>query len=334
MRFGRGLVAAACAAAALAHEGPARAVDPAQAQLAEALFSEARTLMASKRYTEACPKLAESQRLDPSMGTLLNLAVCHEEDGKLATAAAEYREVIAIATRENRADRRVLAEARLKALEASVPKLAVSPSARVQELEGVAVTLDGLELRAPAWGVASPVDPGAHLVTVSAANHASWTTTVPIQRGETRNVEIDLPEPLAAPPGTWPAAAPPPRALPPPMPEAGGATKHNPVHTVLLVSSLAGYAGAVAFGLMTLAANKRASDGCLADRGYCFTEDGRDAAASRNTYAWLSTISIAVAVGSSIGLLVVPVRVSTTAKAPPATRLGIGLGAVSLAGTF
>lgn len=331
MRAARGLVVAACAATALAHTAPSRAADPAQAQLAEALFTEARTLMASKRYAEACPKLAESQRLDPGMGTLLNLAVCHEEEGRLATASAEYREVIATATRENRPDRRALAESKLKAIEASVPKLAVTPSARVQALESVSVTLDGLELRAPAWGVAAPVDPGAHLVTVSAANHPSWTTTVPIQRGETRNVEVDLPEPAAPTPGAWPT--PPPRAAPQPMPETTSTTKHNPVHTVLLVSSLAGYAGTVGFGLLTLTANKRASDGCISDRSYCFTQDGRDAAASRNTYAWLSTISIAVAVGSSIGLLIVPVRVSTTATAPK-TRLGVGPGTLSLSGTF
>ena len=42
----------------------------AYAQDADALFKEGRALLDAKKFDEACPKLAESQRLDPGAGTL------------------------------------------------------------------------------------------------------------------------------------------------------------------------------------------------------------------------------------------------------------------------
>src|SRR4051794_6818295 len=73
--------------------------------LAQSLFEEGRRLMDSGKFAEACLKLAASLRLDPGAGTQLNLAVCHEQEGKLSTALLEFEEASRRALKDGRRDR-------------------------------------------------------------------------------------------------------------------------------------------------------------------------------------------------------------------------------------
>src|SRR6185437_11777695 len=72
---------------------------------AQALFDDGKRLMAAKDFAHACPKLVESQRLDPGGGTLFAIAICHEGEGKTATAWADYNVAGAEARRDGRRDR-------------------------------------------------------------------------------------------------------------------------------------------------------------------------------------------------------------------------------------
>lgn len=165
--------------------------------LAEELFRQGQELMKQERYAEACPKLAESQRLDPGTGTLLNLAVCHEHEGKLATAWTEYSQVVTLARRDNRPDRVEYAEKRIAAIEPRLPRLTVTLSPG-SDVPGLVVRLDDAELGRPALGVALPIDPGTHELTATAPGKQPFRTTIHIEPGLSRG-SVTVPALLDAP---------------------------------------------------------------------------------------------------------------------------------------
>src|SRR5580698_8378696 len=96
---GLGLATLSGSLPALAQPSP-----PARAAAA-ALFEDGRRLMGENKFAEACPKLEESQRLDPGMGTLYNLSVCFEAVGKIASAWVGFRDVAGQALASGQAQR-------------------------------------------------------------------------------------------------------------------------------------------------------------------------------------------------------------------------------------
>src|SRR5262249_36741107 len=96
------------------------------AAAAEALFHEGRKLLADGNVSAACPKFAESYRLDPAIGSLLNLAMCHEREGRTASAWSEFREAEAQAASLGDTARRQLAATHAAALEPAMPHVRIS----------------------------------------------------------------------------------------------------------------------------------------------------------------------------------------------------------------
>jgi hypothetical protein len=111
----------------------------------------------------ACPKLAESYRLDPGTGALLASALCYERAGKTASAWDAYSETADRAKREGNLEREKAARAKMGELEAKLSKLIVRFAAGA-EARSVEVTRDGVVLSASLQGVALPIDPGEHVV--------------------------------------------------------------------------------------------------------------------------------------------------------------------------
>lgn len=148
---------------------------------AEALFEQGKQLLRAGNAAAACPKLAESQRIDPSTGTLLALAMCHEADGRLASAWAEFTSVEARARNEGRPDREQAAHARAQALKPRLSTLEVRVSPEVAATSGLEIKRDGTTLGPGAWNVVVPVDGGQHVVEVSAPGKLSWRGTADVK---------------------------------------------------------------------------------------------------------------------------------------------------------
>ena len=144
---------------------------------AEALYREGRALMEKGDLDAACPKLAESQRLDPSSGTALNLALCHLKQGKTATAWAEYLVAARVARQQGKPERVEEAQKRAAELETGLSYLTiVVPS----PLPGLEVRRDEVLVEAGSFGARIPIDPGKHRVVVSAPGHASKSLEIVI----------------------------------------------------------------------------------------------------------------------------------------------------------
>jgi hypothetical protein len=173
----------------------ARAVSPA----AVAKFQEGRRLMAAGTTAEACARFAESYQLEASSGTLLNLALCHEKEGKIATAWAEYREAARVAQDQGRKDRAAAANDKAAALDPKVPRVTARAA---KQVAGLDVASEARSLTEGGFGVAVAIDPGVHVVTATAPHHKSWTTTVQISEGEQRTLEIPALEEEPAPVAT------------------------------------------------------------------------------------------------------------------------------------
>jgi hypothetical protein len=186
--------------------------------VARSLFEKGRELMAAGNYAEACAKLAESYRLDPGAGTLLNLAACHEAEGKLASAWVEFNDSLTRARREGRSEREQVAQEHIRAIEPRLSRLTVNVDA-TGNVPGLELRLDGGVLNRPGWGTAIPIDPGLHKIEARAPGKMPWSIEITVGL-DAESKTVDIPPLLDAPPEPKPSAAPTVSSAPtPPGPE-------------------------------------------------------------------------------------------------------------------
>ncbi len=139
---------------------PARAeASSADQAAAQSLFEQARKLMDAGQAERACPKLAESQRLDPGIGTLLNLGICYETAGQTASSYGAFGEAAVMARNAGDRARQGDAEQRAKAMEAKLSRLMIRVVADPRPA-GLTVKRDGRDVAEALFDTAIPVDPG------------------------------------------------------------------------------------------------------------------------------------------------------------------------------
>lgn len=186
---------------------------------AAVLSREAEDLMAQGKTAEACEKLEESQTLDPRGGTLLDLALCREKEGRIGTAYYLFEQAEKVAIEEKRNDRVTTARVKKNALFAKVPRVTVTvpKTSEVDGMEvrvGLASSLKTLVLMPKSeWGKSFPADVGNIKVMVTAPGKETWETTFDLKQGMKKAVTVPALKagsgPPAFPTGT-PAQPPPP----------------------------------------------------------------------------------------------------------------------------
>jgi hypothetical protein len=259
--------------------------------VAEMLFFTARGLMEAGRVAEACAKLGESYRLDAAAGTLLNLAVCHEQEGKIASAWGEFRQALFEARKSNRADREDLCKEHIAVLEPQLPFLTITvpEGAKVKDME---ILRNGVALQSGGWGTELPIDPGKVDITSRAPLYLPKTKAITIAKRQHMSVSIEKME--LAPVVEMVAA------------DSGWTTKRK-VGAGLFIVGVVGIGVGTYFGVQALN-QKAASDdgvtGCPVWFGELrCTPAGADASKKAVTASWISDLgfgagAIALAAGT------------------------------------
>ena len=162
---------------------------------ADVLFREGRKLMTAGEISQASAAFQQSQRLDPAVTTLINLAACREKLGQLATAWRLFLEAAQqtqSASDDTRSQLHKIALDRATKLEPRVSKLMirVSDQSKVDRLE---ILRDGERIPDEIWNRLHPIDGGTYMITARAPGVSEWSTHATLA-SEADTITVDIPD--------------------------------------------------------------------------------------------------------------------------------------------
>jgi len=309
-------------------------------QDAERLFREGQKLLEERRFAEACPKFETAYAKDHSLGTLINLAFCHKEQGAHWYAWLEFREAEVKATELNRPDRRDFAHARLAELEKQLPKLIIDNPMKVPLTD---ILVEDRKVWEAERGAVFAAETGERRFTFKARGKKPAATLITVAKGD-KVQHVAVPEmedgseaPVAR---EHPAAPSKPDAAAAPSSTNPGSMQRTLGWVALGVGGLAALIGTIE-GVSTLSSPCHSGKAC--------TDDERSSANTTGTIADVSFVIAILAGGGGVYLLmtappasqaaapverararvVLPSRPSSVSVTPH-----LGLGWASLSGTF
>jgi hypothetical protein len=312
---------------------------------AETLFNQALELLEKNQANAACPKLQESQRLDPGVGTLLYLADCYKQVGKTASAWATFREAAYAANAAGQKDREELATKEAATLEAVLSKVVISVES--PDTPGLRVLRDEQEIGRALWEAPVPVDPGKSVVRAEAPGMNGWSQEMEVPVGPSSvsiRVPALTPAPVAPTPPPAVAVAPVPVAqapvAPPVADRGGGGGVQRGLGWLGVGVGAVGLVGGGVLGLVAKANYESSRDGCRKedDDSLCNAsaiEDGQSA----RSLATAATVTVGVGAALLVGgiVMIVTAPSSRSGSAPSVTltaRGGPGQGRLALEGTW
>jgi hypothetical protein len=276
---------------------------------AEVLFNEAIALVDQGQVADGCRKFESSQKLDPQLGTLLYLATCHEQEGRTATAYAEFTEARNQAQRAEKAERMQQAVSGIERTGAKLSRLTITSE---ESPPGLVVKVNGRELKL--LGEALPYDAGKLEVEASAPGRQTYTSSLELAVGPVSESLVIPPlAPLADSPSSTGASG-----LPLPWIIGGAGVGLTAVGLV--------------FGGVAIAESSAADEHC---RGALCTQEGLDGHAAADGWAWGSNIAVGLGlVGIGVGTYLLltddgtPPPVQAGAVVLPDGSFAAGIGGV------
>jgi hypothetical protein len=262
----------------LAHAGDAAA---------EALFRAGREAAQKEDYATACARFEESNRLDPAVGTVFNIAHCREKLGQVASAWQRYREARDRLPADD--ERTAVVAQRIAMLEPRLPKMTLHMTSRHPS---AVILRDGVQVGSASLGLSLPVDPGRHEIIVRVRGHVDRRINFEIKEAEQQELTLEPGPPLPTMDDTvYEAGAN--KATPAPAAPAPSTSSQRTWGFVVGGIGVAGLATSLAAGVMVLSKKDTVSREC-SDK-LC-TRAGLRAAESGHTLSTVSTVAFAVGV--------------------------------------